>query len=263
MRQLALLRLLPLIALALAPAVACGSFGSASPAGGDGGTTSGDASSTVRDGSAPGTFCAALPDAGFCEDFDTSPKLQPFWVKSSAAGCDIALDATANSAPRAIRATCTSLAASNHIALPKVSFGRTLKASFAMFIGPHTAPSARLVTFSSEGRTFGLTLLDSGAMSADIDLGDPPTSKSLVFQKPPPSQRWFQVKIEVFYDARDGHVLVDVDENRVVNMAGLFTYKHGQIPPANPMLFGAESATPGGTVDVSFDDIVLDPATVR
>ena len=216
----------------------------------------------MRDGSAPGTFCAALPDAGFCDDFDTTPALQPFWTKSSANGCDITVDANAKSAPRALHASCTSVAASNHIALSKVSVGRTLELRFALRIDAHVGSSTRLVSFTSEGRAFALTLTDGG-LAAELSVGSPAKTQSFAFAKSAPSQTWFDVKIDVFYDARDGHVFIDVDDNRVVEQSGLLTYPSGQIPPANPILFGAESTVPGGTVDVSFDDIVIDPATLR
>ena len=65
------------------------------------------------------------------------------------------------------------------------------------------------------------------------------------------------------YDQRAQILGRILTRNRVVDASKLFTYPHGQIPPENALLFGAETAIPGGSAEVSFDDIVLDKARVR
>lgn len=242
--------------------VACGSFQETKIESADGGASeSGASDGGAPDGNpSPGTFCATQ-DAGFCDDFDTATNLQPAWKKSSATGCDIKLDeARSFSAPRALHATCSSVAAPNRLALTNLALQRYLDVSFSMFLSGPSATRARLVSFTTEGRTFAFVATGAGLV-AEIDVGTVPvTTMSFPFSKEFSLKAWARVHIEVFYDDKDGHVFVDVDDNRVVDASALFTYPHGQIPPANPLLFGAESGDAGGSFDVSFDNIVVQRA---
>lgn len=246
-----------LLGLTFVAFVACGSFQEAKTESADGGASESGAS---EGGASPGTFCATQ-DAGFCDDFDTATTLQPSWKKSSATGCDIKLDeARSFSAPRAVHATCSSVATPNHLALTNLALQRYLDVSFSMFLSGLPATRARLVSFTTEGRTFAFVATGAGLV-AEIDVGTVPvTTMSFPFSKEFSIEVWARVHIEVFYDDKDGHVFVDVDDNRVVDASALFTYPHGQIPPANPLLFGAESGDASGSFDVSFDNIVVQRA---
>ena len=248
------------VMVAGAAMIACSKFEEGAPS--DGGAADGAPGKPVRDGAAPGTFCADQIDAGFCDDFDTSPTLMPIWVKSSATGCDLSLDSTEkNSAPRALSASCSNVGTSNHISLPKISFSRMMNLRFAMRLGAHAGANVRLLSFTSEGRTFALVLTDAG-VSAQIDVGLTAATRVLPFAKDLPSGQWVQIRIEVYFDDVDGHVFIDVDDNRVVEQSRLFTYKHGQTTQQNPLVFGTDPVAAGGRVDVSFDDIVIDRATL-